>query len=64
MQLSLFDEINEYKGIAIVIPGVTWRPSKMKFPYLIGRADIFYFKGDPLFQLELSGDPLRFWSMT
>lgn len=63
MQLSLFDT-NEYQGLAIGRGDVTWKPSKMKFPYLIGIADVFYYKGKPLFQLQIQNDSLSFWSIS
>lgn len=63
MQLSLFDT-NEYRSIAIGREDVTWKPSKMKFPYLIGIADVFYHKDKPLFQLQMQNDSLSFWSIS
>lgn len=63
MQLSLFNT-NEYRGVVIGREDVTWKPSKMKFPYLIGIADVFYYQGKPLFQLQMQNDSLSFWSIS
>lgn len=64
MQLSLFDELHIYKDYVIYHQDITFKPSKMKMPYLVGTTDVLYHKNTALCQIQLIGNGIKIWSLS